>query len=72
MKLAGIVLIVIGIVGLIFGGMSWTRDETVLDAGPLEIETEQRESIPIGPIASGVALAAGLVLVVSSGRRAVV
>jgi hypothetical protein len=68
MKLAGIVLIVIGIVGFIFGGISWTRDETVLDAGPLEIQTEQRESIPIGPIASGVAVVAGIVLVVA-GRR---
>ena len=68
MKLAGIVLIVIGIVGFIFGGISWTRDETVLDAGPLEIQTEQRESIPIGPIASGVAVVAGIVLGVA-GRR---
>jgi hypothetical protein len=68
-KLIGIVLIVVGLVGFVFGGISWTRDETVVDAGPIEIETEQRESVPLTPIASGLALASGLVLVVASGRR---
>lgn len=68
-KLIGIVFIVLGVVGFVFGGISWTRDETVLDAGPLEIQAEQRESIPFTPIASGVALVAGIVLVVAGGRR---
>jgi hypothetical protein len=67
-KLIGIVLIVVGVIGFVFGGIAWTRDETVLDAGPIEIETEQRESIPLTPIASGIALVAGIALVVS-GRR---
>lgn len=69
MKLLGVVLIVIGIIGFVYGGVSWTRDETVLDAGPIEIEAERRESIPITPVASAVAVVAGLVLVVTGGRR---
>ena len=69
MKLIGIVLIVLGVIGFVFGGIFWTRDETVLDAGPIEIQTERRESIPLTPIASGVALVAGLALVVAAGRR---
>lgn len=69
MKLIGIVLIVIGIVGFIYGGISWTRDETVLDVGPVEIEAERRESIPLTPVVSTVAVVAGLVLVVVGGRK---
>jgi uncharacterized membrane protein YidH (DUF202 family) len=68
MKLIGIVLIVIGLIGFIYGGISWTRDETVLDAGPLEIQTERRETIPLTPIVSGVAIVAGLILIVSHRR----
>ncbi len=69
MKLIGIVLIVLGVLGFVFGGISWTRSETVLDAGPIEIERERRESIPLTPIASGIALVAGAALVLASGRR---
>lgn len=69
MKLIGIVLIVLGVIGFVFGGISWTRDETVLDAGPIEIEAERRESIPLTPIASGIALVAGAALVLAGGRR---
>lgn len=69
MKLIGIVLIVIGVIGFVFGGISFTRDETVLDAGPIEIQTEQRESLPITPIASGIALVAGAALLFAGGRR---
>lgn len=69
MKLIGIVLIVLGIIGFVYGGFSWTRDETVLDAGPIEIQAERRESLPMTPIASGVAVVAGIVLVVAGGRK---
>ena len=69
MKIIGIVLIVLGVIGFVFGGISWTRNETVVDAGPIQIDTERRESIPFTPIASGIAVVAGLVLVVAGGRR---
>jgi hypothetical protein len=68
-RLIGIVLIVIGVIGFVFGGVSFTRDETVLDAGPIEIQTERRESLPITPIASGIALVAGVALLFAGGRR---
>lgn len=63
MRIAGIILVVLGILGFIFGGISWTETEQVADIGPLEIQTEQEETLPIGPLASGAAVVAGLVLV---------
>ena len=69
MKVIGFILIVLGVIGFAYGGISWTRDDEVLDAGPIEITTEKRESVPITPIASGICLAAGLALVVAGSRR---
>jgi uncharacterized membrane protein YidH (DUF202 family) len=68
-KIIGIVLIVLGVIGFVWGGISWTQNETVVDAGPIEIEAEDRETLPITPVAAGISLVAGVVLVVAGGRR---
>ena len=44
MKAIGIVLVVLGLVGLLIGGMTWTDRDTVVDAGPLQITTEERRA----------------------------
>ena len=62
MKALGIVLVVLGILGLVYGGISWTERETVVDAGPIEITADKRESIPLPPIAGGLLLVVGVVL----------
>lgn len=69
MGLLGVVMIVIGVVGLIWGGISWTQKEEVLDLGAVEIEAEERESIPLPPLLGGLALAGGVVLVAASRKR---
>lgn len=62
MRPLAIVLIVLGIIGLAYGGITWTRRDTVVDAGPIEISADKRETLPIPPIAGGLSLVAGLVL----------
>jgi len=63
MKAIGIVLVIFGILGLAYGGISWTRKDKVVDVGPLEITADKRESLPVPPIAGGVMLVAGLALI---------
>lgn len=63
MKLIGVVLIIVGIVALVYGGISFTRQDTVIDAGPIEVTAEKEERLPISPIVGGVLLATGAVLV---------
>ena len=68
-SLIGIVLIVIGLIGLIWGGISYTRREKVVDLGPLQATAERRETIPVGPVVGGIALVGGIVLLVAGRKR---
>ena len=71
LRVVGLVLVVIGIVALVWGGVFWTRDETVIDAGPIEVNTEQREGVALPPILGVGALVAGIALLVVPSRRRV-
>ena len=68
-RIAGIVLIAIGLVGLLWGGVFWTREKTVVDLGPIKATAQERESIPLPPVVGGIALVAGIVLLVVPGRK---
>jgi hypothetical protein len=68
MKMVGVVLIVLGLVGVIWGGVSWTHKERVVDLGPVEINKDTRESVPLPPIAGAVLLIAGIAVIVGSKR----
>jgi hypothetical protein len=68
MKLVGIILIVIGIVGLAYGGITWTQQDPVMDVGPVHVTHDKTRSLSVPPIVGGLALAAG-VAVLMSGRR---
>ena len=64
----GLVLIVLGILGLAYGGIQFTTKEKVVDAGPIQISADKTHSLPIAPIVGGLLLAGGIVLVVT-GRK---
>jgi drug/metabolite transporter (DMT)-like permease len=66
----GILLIIIGVAGLAFGGFSFTRKEKVLDVGPIEASADKKESLPVPPVLGALAIVGGVVLLASSARRA--
>jgi hypothetical protein len=68
-RIAGVVLIVIGLIGVLYGGISWTKEKTVIDVGPLKAQTEEHKMIPIPPVVGGIALVAGIVLLVLPARK---
>lgn len=64
----GIVLIVIGVIALAYGGFSFTTSEKVAEVGPLKVEKEKTRSVPLPPVLGAVALIGGVVLLLV-GRR---
>jgi hypothetical protein len=70
-RIAGLVLIVVGIVALVWGGVFWTDRDTVVDAGPIEVQTEEREGIALPPILGAISLVGGIILLVVPDRRRV-
>jgi uncharacterized membrane protein YidH (DUF202 family) len=69
MKLVAIVLVILGVVGLAYGGVTWTTNEKVVNLGPLQVTHDKTQSLPLPPIAGGVCLIAGVVLLVAAGRQ---
>ena len=68
--IAGIILIVLGVAGLAFQGISYTTREKVIDIGGLGITAETRKTIPVPLIAGGLALVVGTGAVVVASRKA--
>jgi len=72
MKLAAIVgsiLIIIGILGFAYGGLGWTTQKKDAQLGPLEITHKESHGIALPPIASGICIVGGVVLVIVGSRK---
>lgn len=69
MKIVGVILIVLGVLALVYQGIQYTTKEKVLDIGSLKITAEKKRTIPLPPIVGGVALVAGIVLIVLDRRK---
>ena len=68
MKLAGIVLIIIGVLALVYQGFSYTQTEKDAQLGPIEIQHQETHTVPLPPIVGGVCIAGGVLALVLSGR----
>ncbi len=66
--IVGILLIVLGIIGYATGGLSFTHEKKVVDAGPVQISRKTQDTLPLSPILSTVSLIAGLGLVVVGAK----
>ena len=68
-KTLGIILIVLGLFGLVWGGFTYTARENVVDIGPIHATREKTHNIPLPPIAGAVALIGGAVLLVAGKKE---
>jgi hypothetical protein len=68
MRIAAIILIVLGVIGLLVGGFRIAYPDKVVDAGTIDVSVTKHENIPIPPILGGLALAAGVVLLMVGKR----
>jgi uncharacterized membrane protein len=70
MKAVGIALIALGLAALAYQGFTYTSRETIVDIGPLHATADREKTVPLPPIVGGVAVAAGIVLLVLGAREA--
>ena len=66
--LVAVSLIVLGCLSLAYQGFSYTRREKVLQLGSLVATADRRETIPLPPIVGGIAVVAGIALLVTRRR----
>jgi hypothetical protein len=69
MKVMGFILVVLGLLALIYGGVSYSRQRTVLDVGPFKATATEQKNIPLSPIVGGIALLGGILLLAVPRKR---
>jgi uncharacterized membrane protein YidH (DUF202 family) len=69
MKLIGIALVIIGIVSLVWGGIHYNDQKTVIQMGDFKATATEQKTIPISPILGVIALIGGIALLMADKRR---
>ena len=64
MKIIGVVLVILGIVALFYGGIGYNRQTTILDVGGIKATATEHKTIPITPAVGALALIGGIALLV--------
>jgi hypothetical protein len=69
MTLAGVMLLALGLVALIYQGVTYTSRETIVDIGPLHATADRQKTLPLPPILGLLAVAGGAALLIVGARR---
>ncbi len=69
MRITGILLIIVGVIMLVWTGFSFTKKEKIVDAGPIEISADRKETVNWPPYLGGVMIVGGILLLVLPQRR---
>jgi hypothetical protein len=69
MKMMGFLLVIFGIIALLYGGISYSRQRTVLNVGAFTATATEQKNIPFSPIVGGIALISGIILMVVPRKR---
>jgi hypothetical protein len=68
MRVLGVVLLVLGVLAIVYGGFWYTKEEKVLDVGPVEVHAERKERLNVPLWAGVVATVVGAALLFSPRR----
>ena len=69
LTIAGILLLIVGVLALAYQGINYSYREKVLDVGPIHVTKETHEQIPISPILGALALAGGIALLAIGAKQ---
>jgi hypothetical protein len=68
-SLAGLVLIVLGVIAFAYQGITYTTHKKVVDIGPIQATKTEHKTIPLPPIFGGVALVGGIILMMAGAKQ---
>lgn len=68
-KIIGVLLIVAGTMGLIYGGFSYTKEKHDVNLGPLKFSMAEKETVNVPVWAGAGAIAVGVVLLLIGRRK---
>ena len=68
--IAGIILVVLGIIAFASNGITFTTQKKVVDIGPIHATRDETHHIPFRPILGGLLLVGGVVLIATGIREA--
>ena len=69
MTLAGLLLLVLGVLALAYQGITYTSRETVVDIGPIQATAERQKTVPLPPVVGAAAVVGGVLLLVVGRRK---
>jgi len=69
LTIVGLVLIVLGVLGFVYPRITYTKNQTSVDVGPVQLQAKQRKTVTIPDIASGIAIGVGAILAVVGASR---
>jgi hypothetical protein len=69
LRILGIVLVVLGVLGLIYGQFSYTRKSHEADLGVVKVSVKEKETVDVPTWAGVAAIAAGAVLLFTGRKR---
>ena len=68
-KIIGVILIVAGTLGLIYGGFSYTREQHDVNLGPLKFSVAEKERVNVPVWAGAGAIAIDVILLLIGRKR---
>ncbi len=68
MKVLGIVLIVLGVIALAYGGITYTHEKKIVDLGPIQASKKETSTVPLPPVLGLVAIIGGGVLLITGKK----
>jgi len=69
MRIAGVVLVVLGLVALVSGGIPYNKTENVARIGDFKMAVTEKKQMTVPPLLSGLAILAGAAMYFGAGRK---